>query len=217
MHPVLLEQDHRQQAGAAPAARDDVERCRWLGDLLAIAAGELLAHGLLDEPVPWHDVEGLGDDLAHLGEPMAAAAGAGGRRRHDHPLAWQVRRQRPACRAAAAHGLPRPCRAGSFGGHLVLGCGLLELGELELELLDQPVAALAGLPEPLAAGFGEQQLETLDLEPGAGDHGFGLFARAPRSARIMACAAARSAARNGLVAHEPMQAHPELLLKPKDI
>ena len=47
MHAVLLEQDHRQQAGADPAARDDVEGCRRLGDRLAIAAGELLAHGLL--------------------------------------------------------------------------------------------------------------------------------------------------------------------------
>ena len=66
--------------------------------------------------------------------------------------------------------------AGAFGGHLVLGDGLLELDELELELLDQPAAALAGRSEPLAAGFGQQQLETLDLEPGAGHHGLG-FAR----------------------------------------
>ena len=88
MHPVLLEQDHRQQAGAAPAARDDVERCRRLGDLLAIAAGELLAHGLLDEPVPWHDVERLGDDLAHLDEPATTAAGARGRWRTTTRCAW---------------------------------------------------------------------------------------------------------------------------------
>ena len=49
-----------------------------------------------------------------------------------------------------------------------------DLGELELELLDQPAAALAGSTEPLAAGFGQQQLESLDLEPGAGHHGFGV-------------------------------------------
>ena len=99
MYPVLLEQDHRQQTGAAPAARDDVERCRWLGDLLAIAAGELLAHGLLDEPMPWHDVESFGDSLAYLDESMTAAAGARGRWWHDHLLPWQVRWQRSACRA----------------------------------------------------------------------------------------------------------------------
>ena len=64
--------------------------------------------------------------------------------------------------------------AGTLGGRLVLGHGLLEFGELELELLDQPAAALAGRPKPLAAGLGQQQLEALDLEPGAGHHGFGV-------------------------------------------
>jgi hypothetical protein len=68
----------------------------------------------------------------------------------------------------------RVAGAGAFGGHFVLGHGLLELDELELELLDQPAAALAGHSKPLAAGFGQEQLETLDLEPGAGHHGFGV-------------------------------------------
>jgi hypothetical protein len=39
MLPKLLEQDHREQAGAGPAAGDDVERCRSLADLLAVPAG----------------------------------------------------------------------------------------------------------------------------------------------------------------------------------
>ena len=39
----LLEQDHGQQARAGPAARGGMERRRRLGDLLAVAAGELLA------------------------------------------------------------------------------------------------------------------------------------------------------------------------------
>jgi hypothetical protein len=43
--------------------------------------------------------------------------------------------------------------AGEFRGRLVLGHGLLKLGELKLELLDQPAAALAGNAEPLAAGL----------------------------------------------------------------
>ena len=44
MLAVLLEQDHRQQARAGPAARERMERRRRLADLLAVAAGELLAH-----------------------------------------------------------------------------------------------------------------------------------------------------------------------------
>ena len=175
MHPVLLEQDHGEQAGADAATENDVERCRRLGDLLAIAAGELLAQGLLDEPAAWDDVEGLGDDLAYLDEPMTAAAGARGRRRHDHPLPWQMRRQRSARRALPRMGPNHDSSAGmvELAGRLVLGHGLLELGELELELLDQPAAALAGGTEPLAAGLGQEQLEALDLELGAGHQGQG--------------------------------------------
>ena len=62
----------------------------------------------------------------------------------------------------------------SFGGRLVLGRGFLELGQLELELVDEPLAPLAGLPELLAPGFGEEQLQALDLQGGGGDHGLGL-------------------------------------------
>ena len=50
------------------------------------AARKLLAHGLLDEPVPQHNVDNLGDGFAHFGEPTAPAAGASGRRQQDHPL-----------------------------------------------------------------------------------------------------------------------------------
>ena len=39
----LLEQHHRQQAWPGPAAGDHMERRRRLADLLAVAAGELLA------------------------------------------------------------------------------------------------------------------------------------------------------------------------------
>src|SRR3954468_12183351 len=49
MLPVLLEQDHRQQARAGPAARDHMKGCRRLADLLAVAAGEFLAD-MLDHP-----------------------------------------------------------------------------------------------------------------------------------------------------------------------
>jgi hypothetical protein len=62
-------------------------------------------------------------------------------------------------------------RRGELGGRVLLGHRLLEIGELELELLDQPGAALGGLAEPLAPHPGEQQLEALDLQPGAGHLG----------------------------------------------
>jgi hypothetical protein len=65
------------------------------------------------------------------------------------------------------------CRLG-LGGRLVLGSARLELGELQLELVDEPLAPLAGLAELLASRFGEQQLQPLDLERGGGDQGLGL-------------------------------------------
>jgi hypothetical protein len=46
-----------------------------------------------------------------------------------------------------------PIRPGSLGRRLVLGRSLLEFGQLELELVDEPPAALAGLPEPLAPRY----------------------------------------------------------------
>src|SRR6202043_1964753 len=42
----LLEHDHGQEAGSRPSPRDDMERRRRLRDLLAVAAGELLAYRL---------------------------------------------------------------------------------------------------------------------------------------------------------------------------
>ena len=89
----LLEQDHRQQAWPCPAAGDDVERRRRLADLLAVAAGELLADVLDHLPGFRDDLQRLGDVLAELGQPRTATAGAGRRSRHDHPLARQMLRE----------------------------------------------------------------------------------------------------------------------------
>ena len=97
-------------------------------------------------------------------------------RRDDDPLARQMLRQRPA--GGLLPDMRRHDRAGlRLGGldrRLVLGRGLLELGQLQLELVDEPLAPLAGLPELLAPGLGQQQLQALDLEPGGGDQGLGL-------------------------------------------
>src|SRR3981189_1151692 len=92
MLPELLEQDHRQQAGAGPAARDHVERRRRLADLLAVPAGELLADVLDHLPLPRDHLQRLGDILAQLAQALAAAAQAGGRCRLDDPLARQMLR-----------------------------------------------------------------------------------------------------------------------------
>ena len=72
----LLEQDHRQQVRPGKAARRDVERCRRLGDRLALAARELLAHCLDDLPLARDHLQRLGDILAELRQLGRAAAGA---------------------------------------------------------------------------------------------------------------------------------------------
>ena len=76
----LLEQDHRQKAGTGPAAR----RCTWNG------AGAWLIFSQSRQVnfsrtcwITFQDLrdhlQRLGDVLAELGQPRAAAAGAGGR------------------------------------------------------------------------------------------------------------------------------------------
>src|SRR5436190_2766609 len=90
MLPVLLEQDHRQQAGAGPTPGNDMERRRSLADLLAIAAGELLTDVLDYLPLPRDYPQSLGDVLAQFAPPRATAAQANRRSRLDHPLARQM-------------------------------------------------------------------------------------------------------------------------------
>ena len=80
---------HGQQFGPSPAASDRMEGRRWLGDRLARPAAPLLTDGLDDFPLPRHDLQGLGDALAQLGE-LTAAAGAGRRARHHHAFPRQV-------------------------------------------------------------------------------------------------------------------------------
>ena len=147
-------------------------------------------------------LQALGHVLAELAH-RAAALRAAARRRVDDPLARQVLGQgtagRPAPGAGARLGPRR--RGGELGRRVLLGHRLLELGQLELELLDEPGAALGGLAVPFAPRLGEQQPEALDLQPGARHTASMLLtrasasSRAARSARIIACAAARSPGR----------------------
>src|SRR6478609_5225362 len=98
-------EDHSQQVGARPAADDGVKGCRRLGDGLAAAAREALPDGLDDLPLDRLDLKRLRGVLAQLGQ-LAAAAGAGGRRRQDDPLARQVGWQGCAHRLAGRRGRP---------------------------------------------------------------------------------------------------------------
>ena len=161
----LLEQDHGQQAGAGPAAGDDVERRRRLADRLAVAAGELLAHVGDDLPLAGDHLQCLGDVLAQLGEPRPAAAGAGRGAGHDDPLARQVLGERLAGRTLArerrhAGGLSRR----QLGGELVLRGRGFQLLELQLQLIEQTPCALRARSVSIP-------LELLDLQLQMGDQG----------------------------------------------
>src|SRR5215216_601610 len=101
MLPVFLEQDHRQQARAGPAARDHMKRRRRLADLLAVAAGEFLADTLDHLPLPRDHLQRLGDVLAQFAQSRAAAAQAGCWPWLNHALAWQMFRKGLARRALA--------------------------------------------------------------------------------------------------------------------
>jgi hypothetical protein len=156
------------KARSGEPARHDVERRRRLADRLAGPARELLAHVLHDLPLPRHHFQRLGDVFAELGEAGRAAAGAGGRTRHDHPLARQMRRQRPARWPPAGGSTRRGVLvAGRFGGDRVLRGGGLELLELQLHLLEQPRLALAALAVELAPQLLDRQPQMRDQRLGA--------------------------------------------------
>src|ERR1700751_775268 len=142
MLAILLEQDHGEHVRPGKAAWQHRERRRRLADLLAVAAGELLTHGLNDLPLPRYRLKRLRDIFAELGEAARAAAAASGRTRHDHALARQMRRERLARGLSAGEGTHRRGRCCLRGGKLILGRRGLELLELKLHLLDQTRLAL---------------------------------------------------------------------------
>ena len=189
MLAVLLEQDHGQQAGTGPAAGHDVERRRRLADALAVPAGELLAHRLDHLPLARNDLQRLGDVLAQLRQARAATAGAGRRPGNDDPLARQMLGERLARRALAGEGrnLGGPGRR-TLGGELILGGRGFQLLELQLELVEQPGAALGALAEAIAPELLDLQLEMGDqrlVVGGLGPQG-GRF-RCHRDQLLLAC------------------------------
>ena len=169
MLAVLLEQDHRQQVGAGPAARRRVERRRRLRDLLAIPAGELLAHRLDHLPPARDHLQRLGHILADLRQLLRAAARAGGRSGHHHPLARQVRGERLAGRPSPGEALDLGgLRRRLLGRQLVLGRARLELVELEFQLVEKTLLALRAPTVDLALELLDRQLQEGDLRLGVG-------------------------------------------------
>ena len=165
MLPVLLEQDHRQQAGAGPTPGNDMERRRSLADLLAVAAGELLTDVLDYLPLPRDHLQSLGDVLAQFAPPRATAAQANRRSRLDHPLARQMLGEGLARRTLAGKGHHiGGLGHGPLGSDLVLGRRTLELLECQFHLIEQPHRAFRALAIELA-----RQLRDLQLL--MGDHG----------------------------------------------
>src|SRR2546430_957226 len=98
----------------------------------------------------------------------AAAAWAGQRRRIDDAFARQMLRERTARRLAPFEGLHRYLVARRHGcrhprGRLGLRGILFQIGELQLELIEQP-ASLRGLSEPLMTKLPDRELELLDQQ-----------------------------------------------------
>src|SRR3954454_5140195 len=110
----------RTGRGAGPAPGQHMERRRRLADLLAVAAGKLLADVLDYLPLPWDDLQRLADVLTQLAQPRAAAAQAFRWPRLDHPLARQMLGEGLAGRALAGKG-----QHIGGSGHGPLGCDLV--------------------------------------------------------------------------------------------
>jgi hypothetical protein len=113
-----------------------------LADLLAVAAGELLADMLDHLPLPWNHLQRLGDILAQLARPRAATAKANSRARLDYPLTPQMLGEGLARRTLAGerhhigglgHGPP--------GGDLVLSGRTLELFEERAKRIEEAARA----------------------------------------------------------------------------
>ena len=197
MHAELVEQDRRQQLRADEAARRSMERRRRLGDPLAIAAGELLAHRLDDLEAARDLLQRLGHILADLRQPRSTAAGTGRWSLNDDALVFDVIRPGLADRPLAhegAHGL-RLCRRG-LRGKLILARRGDEFFKFQFQLLDQPRRALGTRPVQFAFELLDPQLEMRDqrlvvrqLRPRVGRFGlpidgFGLYLGDLRRGRI---------------------------------
>jgi len=156
---------------------------RRLADLLAVAAGELLADALDHFPLPRNDLQRLGDVFAQLAQPRAATALADRRPRLDHPLARQMLGEGLARWPHAGEGRHiGGVRDGPLGGYLVLGRRSLELLEDQGHLIEQLHAAFRALTIELAGQLGDLQPLVRDQSLIVGGLGLGhrQFGRDPR-------------------------------------
>ncbi|EZP73227.1 hypothetical protein BV96_00666 [Sphingomonas paucimobilis] len=145
MRAELLEQQHRQEAGAKEPARRDVKWCRRLSDLLTIPAGELLPHGLDHLPLARHDLKCLGDILAQLAQPFRAAAGAGIGRGNDDAFAWQMLGQGLAGGPLALEGRDVGLRRCQRSQELIFAGSGLALLERQFHLVEQVAGSFRSL------------------------------------------------------------------------
>ena len=159
MLAVLLEQDHRQQAGARPSPW----AITWNGAgawamLLAVAARELLAHRLDHLPLAGNDLQRLGDVLAQLRQARAATAGQAvgpgtTTRSRGRCSGNGLRAGRLRVKAATLVVLATAFSAASSSSV----AEALQLLELQLQLIEQAGAAFGALAEAIA-------VELLDLQ-----------------------------------------------------
>jgi hypothetical protein len=81
----------------------------------------------------------VGDGLAQLAQPAAAAAKASGRSWYGHPFTRQMLRERLARGTLAGEGHHRRGLGHShLGGDLVFGGRTLQFLKLQLDLIEQP-------------------------------------------------------------------------------
>ena len=147
MLAVLVERQHGEEAWAGPSTWGDVERFWRQRELLAVPAGELLAHGLDDLSRAGDQFQRLGHILAELGQPVAAAGWAGARRGNNDTFAREVIGKRlPDRLPAFDRRNGRRLRRGSLGGEFVFGRVGFEILKLKFELCGQPLGASALAP-----------------------------------------------------------------------
>jgi hypothetical protein len=161
--PVLLEQQHCQEARPRPPTRHDMERRGRLADGLAVAARDLLAHRLDDLPRPRDHLEGLGHVFSKLRQARATTGGARAWRRDDDALAGQMLGERlPDRPSALERGDAGRVGGGDLGGEVILAGVGFEILELEFHLLEQAAAALGTRAVLLASELRDLQFEVRD-------------------------------------------------------
>ena len=167
---IFVDQDHSQQARPSEAACDCVKRRRWLRDRLAGPAAELLSHMLGHEPLPRDHVERLGDVLANLAKLAAATAWTRGRRGVNDAPARQIGRKVAPCRRLPPKALHLDS-ARRLGLCVILTRRRGQLLELQLHLIDEPLATFGARTEYLPLHLGNHQLQMLDQSLRSGQLG----------------------------------------------